>query len=941
MVVCKAGRKMLTVAILAALASAPMQAALAQDAATQADETTAEGDETTLSSIVVTAQKREEQLQNVPISIIVASAQLLQDTGSRDIKELQLVVPGLTVTSTSNEALTTARIRGIGTVGDNTGLESSVGVVIDGVYRPRNGVGFGDLGELERIEVLKGPQGTVFGQEHHGRRDQRGHRAAQHGHRVRRRTHRGQLRPVRRQRDAEPVERGERGVPALRGGPRARRLPRRGERQRPAHSDEDVTQDFYSFRAQMLFEPSESVDINFAADFTERNEECCAGVTLIRGPTAAIVDALAPDSGVVAVADPFDRVAYSNRGTESEIDDSGLSAEVNWITPWLNEATLTSITAYRDWQTINGADLDYSTADIWYRNFGPDQASDGFRTWTQEFRFTGSTERFDWMGGLFYANEDLARNGQTLLGSGYEPYLSTALLGRIAGGFPPGTVNTANAATFFSQATGLPYGTGFVGDAADDRYDQNSKSLAFFTNNTWHATDALDLTLGLRYTSEEKEVDSRFRDPNGALGCSAALANPARVGAALAARGVPVGALGATVPTVIGFMCLPWANPLFANRNTHQELDEDEWSGTLKAAYRWNDTVMTYLSGARGYKAGGFNLDRVQSSNGTTSGGSGILPVTDTSFPGEFVDSYELGAKTTWLDGNLLLNGALFWQDYEDFQLNSFLGTTFVVRSVPEVTSKGVDVDLQWQTGVDGLLLQGGLTYADTQYGPDALPDADLVLLPDSRLNFAPLWSGSAAATYEVDVFDSLVARFNIAAKYASEYNTGSDLDPQKLPGCVHGGQRAHRPRIARPQLDAGTVGAEPDRRGVHPGRLRCPAADRFLERLPGRAAHLRPDPARVLLSPEHRPAAARRAAGALGARQAPATVAATACTRDRGCPCPPPSGCRLRHSVELAATRMLAVPDSLRFSAKRGGLPCRSGFSHDQAALPSAIWSR
>ena len=781
MVVRKAGRKMLTVAILTALASVPMQAAMAQDAATQADETTAEGDETTLSSIVVTAQKREEQLQNVPISIIVASAQLLQDTGSRDIKELQLVVPGLTVTSTSNEALTTARIRGIGTVGDNTGLESSVGIVIDGVYRPRNGVGFGDLGELERIEVLKGPQGTVFGKNTTagvinvvtvrpsmatefggeltvGNYGQFGASAMLNLSNEESAAFR--LYAVGRERDGFlDVENGN--------GPRT--------------SDEDVTQDFYSFRAQMLFEPTESVDINFAADFTERNEECCAGVTLIRGPTAAIVDALAPDSGVVAVADPFDRVAYSNRGTESEIDDSGLSAELNWITPWLNEATLTSITAYRDWQTINGADLDYSTADIWYRDFGPDQASDGFRTWTQELRFTGSTDRFDWMGGLFYANEDLARNGQTLLGSAYEPYLSTALLGRVAGGFPPGTVNTANAATFFSQATGLPYGTSFVGDAADDRYDQNSKSLAFFTNNTWHATDALDLTLGLRYTSEEKEVDSRFRNPNGALGCAAALANPARVGGALAARGVPVGALGATVPTVIGFMCLPWANPLFANRNTHQELDEDEWSGTLKAAYRWNDTVMTYLSGARGYKAGGFNLDRVQSSNGTTSGAAGIVPVTDTSFPGEFVDSYELGAKTTWLDGNLLLNGALFWQDYEDFQLNSFLGTTFVVRSVPEVRSRGVDVDLQWQTGLEGLLVQGGLTYADTEYGDDALPDADLFLLPGSRLSFAPLWSGSAAATYEVDVFDSLVARFNIAAKYASEYNTGSDLDPQKL----------------------------------------------------------------------------------------------------------------------------------------------------------------
>lgn len=99
----------------------------------------------------------------VPITVTSLSQQLIQDNGVRDIKDLQVLVPGLTVTSTQNEAITTARIRGIGTVGDNVGMESSVGVVIDGVYRPRNSVGFGDLGEIERIEVLKDPQGTVFG----------------------------------------------------------------------------------------------------------------------------------------------------------------------------------------------------------------------------------------------------------------------------------------------------------------------------------------------------------------------------------------------------------------------------------------------------------------------------------------------------------------------------------------------------------------------------------------------------------------------------------------------------------------------------------------------------------------------------------------------------------------------------------------------------------
>src|SRR5688500_9025078 len=112
----------------------------------------------TIENIIVTAQKREQSLQDVPIVVTAVSEQLLKDTGVKDIKDLTILTPGLLVTSTSNESVTTARIRGIGTVGDNAGLESSVGVVVDGVYRPRNGVGFGDLGELERIEVLKGPQ---------------------------------------------------------------------------------------------------------------------------------------------------------------------------------------------------------------------------------------------------------------------------------------------------------------------------------------------------------------------------------------------------------------------------------------------------------------------------------------------------------------------------------------------------------------------------------------------------------------------------------------------------------------------------------------------------------------------------------------------------------------------------------------------------------------
>src|SRR5690606_33885322 len=144
----------------------------------------------------------------------------------------------------------------------------------------------------------------------------------------------------------------------------------------------------------------------------------------------------------------------------------------------------------------------------------------------------------------------------------------------------------------------------------------NAKSAALFTNETFHATDALALSVGLRYTPEKEELDSRSANPNAGLRCAAGLTTPQQVAEALAARGVRAGFPPAVVPTVSGTTCLPWSHPMHHGRATSQERSEDEWSGTLKAAYRWNDAFMTYASAARGYKAGGFNLDRVQSATG-------------------------------------------------------------------------------------------------------------------------------------------------------------------------------------------------------------------------------------------------------------------------------------------------------------------------------------
>jgi iron complex outermembrane recepter protein len=751
--------------VLIGLSQAP--AALAQDSGNDEEANT-------LDKITVTAQKREEALQDVPIVVTALSEQLLEDNGVRDVKDLATVVPGLTVTSTQSESQTTARIRGIGTVGDNAGLESSVGVVIDGVYRPRNGVAFGDLGELERIEVLKGPQGTLFGKN----------------------TSAGVInvvtkRPTYEQAAEAEITVGNYGAFGVSGmyndsfNDRAAFRIYAAKRKRdgfldvstgagPRQEREDQNQNFHTIRGQLLIEPSETLSINLAADFTNRDEDCCASATIIRGPTAPIIDALATDSGLAPVADPFARRAWANRSSAQNVKDQGVSGEINWETPWFGGATLTSITAQRDWESTNGIDFDYSTADLLYRNPEKSDNFTAFDTFSQEFRLAGSTDKFDWLVGAFYADEVLTRNEAYRVGSAYESYLSIAILSQIN----PLLGTSPTAPLFLSQASGRPFGTAFAGLAANDRYKQDSKSFALFTNNTWRPTDALDFTLGLRYTREEKELQSRYSNPNGGLGCASMLTNPAQVVAALVARGLTVAQASAAAPTVVGTACLPWTNVRHNGRATDQERSETEWSGTFKVSYRFNEQVMAYFSAARGYKAGGFNLDRVQSNNGLSSGTSGIVPVNDTSFDGEFVDSFELGAKTTWMGGNLLFNATLFHQEYTDFQLNSFLGTSFVVRSIPKVTSQGIDMDLLFQKG--GFNAQAGLTYADTEYGDDPLPDFDLRLLPGNRPSFAPKWSAVTSVGYDWDLGSNLRARANVGAKYMSDYNTGSDLDPQK-----------------------------------------------------------------------------------------------------------------------------------------------------------------
>jgi outer membrane receptor protein involved in Fe transport len=734
---------------------------LAATSAFAQTETAAGGSQRTIDEIVVTAQKREQSLQDVPIVVTSVNAQQLQDAGVRDIKDLTIVAPGLTVTSTSSSAITTARIRGIGTVGDNPGLESSVGVVIDGVYRPRNGVAFSDLGDLERIEVLKGPQGTLFGKN----------------------TTAGVINIITARPQFSIHANSEVTVSNFDGfgaalsltGPIAQDLvagriyiagrERDGYYKSVTGAHDPNDQSFYTGRAQLLFTPSQTVDVNVSMDYTKRDESCCGAVQIKNGPTAAIILGLAPN-GMANPPDIDKYRDYSNRSFLKKIIDTGTAVEANWETPWFGNAKLTSITASRFWKQYGGSDVEWTGADVLYSPSFNDPApgSTKFKTFSQELRYAGSTDRLNWLVGAFYTKEDLDLHVRTVTyGSQYEPYVS-ALFG---GQLPLFTGRPANGSTFVQ------------GQGQDDLYQQQEEGFSLFTNNSFKVTDQLELTVGLRYTWEKKDLDSFWSNTDGGVGCATALARAQAIGGPVPASGSLIRAGGLLGSGTYQVLCAASNSPAFGKVGKNdQHLKEDKLTGTAKLAYRFTPEVLAYASYARGYKAGGFNLDRIATTNQTVAG-QPTTPVLDTAFAPETVDSFELGVKNTLLDRTLLLNLTGFYQEFKDFQLNAFNGLVFSVASVPKVISKGIDADFVWFTPVEGLSLNGGVTYAETYY-PKSTPIFLGGNLPGARLSLAPLWSASLGISYEHHVTDDLVGRIAVNSKSVTGFNTGSDLDPVK-----------------------------------------------------------------------------------------------------------------------------------------------------------------
>ncbi len=756
--------------------------------------------------LVVTATGREAAIQDVPIPITAVSGEMLENAGITDVRGLQQVAPSFRFfTGQSAAAGTTAFIRGIGTGGDNPGFESAVGFFIDGVYRSRSGTAVSDLPEVERIEVLRGPQGTLFGRNTSAgaisvttkgpSQEMGGYGEVNFGDYNRKRGVFGVTGPV-----------SDMTALRLDGG-----FEVRDGFIEDVASDRDVNdRDRWFLRGQARMDFNDDVSLRLIADVSRADEECCMAVTLYQAPGSygAAVTGVAQLFGGIGLlpADPEARRATisPNRNLREKVEDQGVSGELTWN---IGDIRMTSITAYRDWYAKRNQDIDFSDLDRAYR----DGQEVGFETFTQEVRFQGEAGILNWLVGGFYANESLMVTDRIRVGDQGRFYVDA-----LASGLPididpgPGVTLVDDFTIFGSlgpgngqllsvllQGAGLPSaianayaasvaaappvsGTGQIADA----FNQETKSLALFTHNELSFGEQFVLTLGLRWNHEEKEYTANLNSNNATCGAlqSTTVVDLDGAGPLPAFNNQSLTAALYGDPrtrALTVLLCNPVLNTA-GNGSYADDREENEWSGTASLAYKPTDDLMIYGGFSRGYKAGGYNLDR-SGYNTLNPTSTSRPPSDDPAFEPEFTDAYELGWKWTLLGGGLLLNGNFFYEQVSDYQLNAFSGFNFLTQNVSEVVSKGFELDLSARVS-DALSFQAGALYLDAYYdseeyfGDPTVPvtsrDAAYIVAKGDPLVGAAEWTFTGAVTYRQPVSEEHEFLFFVDGRWQSEVRT-------------------------------------------------------------------------------------------------------------------------------------------------------------------------
>ena len=701
--------------------------------------------------IVVTASKRETTLQETPISVSVTSGETLEQAQIRDLSDLTTVAPSLRSSQLQSSANTTFIIRGFGNGANNAGIEPSVGVFIDGIYRSRSAAQIGDLANVQRIEVLRGPQSTLFGKNASA----------------------GVISVVTREPQFEfggsvSATYGNFNQMELKGdvtGPITDSVAfsidglynkRDGYVEVPNLGIDINNRDRWSLRGQLLVEPSSDFKIRAIGDFSRIDEDCCFAGNIVAGPS---VPALFAVGGQIDPENLFNDTSYLNIAPSNKIDSYGASVQMDYQAGPL---ALTSISAYRKLEAFNQQDVDFSSADI--VNEIRDQEID---TFSQEFRIASDFDGpLNFLLGAYYFKEDVEQTSQLITGDD-----SRAFFSLLAGN--PAVFNGVE------QALGLPQNSIFSpGLLTDEAFTLDNEAISIFGTVDFEVTDRLTLTAGFNYTDDKKDFSANLTafDELGQINLVDAFI---------------VQATGGTVTTPAQFQALPAANQAFllglaTNPNVNPLLPlaafqfqppflavpnavedgktrDDDFSYTLRAAYDVSDQINVYFTYATGFKASSVNLSRDSRplptdfvpGPGLSAFAAPPSPITDagiavpnlntgTRFAGpEDAEVYEIGLKAQF--PRFGFNLALFDQTLEGFQSNIFTGTGFALANAGEQSTKGFEFDATINP-VDPLVLTFAMTYLDSVF--DSFPNSAVGDLTGQTPGGTPEITIATSATY-------------------------------------------------------------------------------------------------------------------------------------------------------------------------------------------------
>jgi iron complex outermembrane receptor protein len=700
--------------------------AFAQDAA-PADDTAAPAATNDVTDygndIIVTASKRSQTLQDTPIAVSVTSAADLQNAQIRDLIDLQSAVPSLRVSQLQSSANTNFIIRGFGNGANNPGIEPSVGVFIDGVYRSRSAAQIGDLPNVERIEVLRGPQSTLFGKNASA----------------------GVISIVTQKPQYEfggsvEASYGNYDAIVLKAditGPISDKIAfslggnfnRRDGYAKDVNLGTDVNdRNRWGVRGQLLIEPTDALSIRLIGDYDKIDENCCIAGNVIAGPTIAITNALAGGTSVDA-NNPFSYRVYNNFLSSNLIKNYGGSGQIDYD---LGSMALTSITAYRRVRADTNQDSDFTSADL----IGQKSDDTAINTFTQELRLTSDFDGpINFLVGGYYFNEKIRQHSQIYFGDDFRAY-GNALIQAASGGalsvpLLEGTLGALEgnpakyAGTFFR-----------AGDGMDEYYGMKNTAWSIFGTLDFEVTDRLTLTLGGNYTKDKKRftTDVTSTDVFSGINLDAAAYAPFR-------RALLIG--GGVDPATATFLAanptltLPngsSANPLsglkpfqflppFLNVPNSVEpgkTNDGDFSYSARLAYKLTDTVNVYATYATGFKASSVNLSRdsrplASDLPAIIAGGLGTPNLVSGTRFAEPEEStvYEAGLKAQW--SVAALNLAVFKQSIKGFQSNVFTGTGFALANAGKQSTFGIEFDGSVRP-VRGLSLNLAVTYLDPKY---------------------------------------------------------------------------------------------------------------------------------------------------------------------------------------------------------------------------------